>query len=201
MQGFDYQRFYDRLSPLYAAGMRLIPVWSAYVREVLPWLPTEGDVLEIGHGPGLLLEELARRDSLAAGLDLSWRMIHRAQRRLRRVGLPACLSQGDAVALPYLSGTFQGVVMTFALGAIPDGLTAMREVARVLCPGGVVALVEAGIPSDRPIMAVLLAKLWGLFGDLMRDEAAVMRQAGLEVVARRDFGAFRSIRLVVGRKP
>ena len=201
MQGFDHERFYDRLSPFYAAGMRLIPVWSAYVREVLPWLPTQGDILEIGHGSGVLLGELARREALVAGLDLSWGMVRQAQRRLRRLGLPASLSQGDAVSLPYLSGSFRGVVMTFAFGAIPDGLAAMREVARVLCSGGVVALVEAGIPSDRPIMAVLLAKLWGLLGDFMRDEATLMEEAGLKVIARHEFGAFRSIRLVVGRKP
>ena len=44
-------------------------------------------------------------------------------------------------------------------------------------------------------------RLWELGGDFMRDEAALMSQVGLEIVVRREFGAFDSVRLVVGRKP
>jgi hypothetical protein len=42
--------------------------------------------------------------------------------------------------------------------------------------------------------------LWELGGDFMREEAALMSQAGLDVITRREFGAFDSIRLVVSRK-
>jgi ubiquinone/menaquinone biosynthesis C-methylase UbiE len=199
--GFNYQRFYDRIAPLYATAMRLLPVWRHYTEQVLPWLPPGGAVLEIGPGPGLLLAQLTRRYSLAVGLDLSLGMLQEAQRRLRRAGRPVHLIQGEATHLPFAAHSFDAIATTFTFSAIPDGLTAMHEMARLLRPAGVLALVDAGIPSDGNPIGTGLARLWTVFGDFMRDEAALMRQAGLEIVERRDFGAFNGIRLVVGRQP
>jgi ubiquinone/menaquinone biosynthesis C-methylase UbiE len=200
-KSFNYQLFYDRLAPTYATAMRLIPVWLRYVRQVLPWLPSTGAILEIGPGPGLLLAQLAGRYPLAVGLDLSPGMIWEAQCRLRCANLPVHLVQGNATHLPFATDSFDGVATTFTLSAIPNGLAAMSEIARVLRPAGVVTLVDAGIPNDGNPIGVGLARLWKLFGDFMRDEAALMREAGLEIIERREFGAFNSIRLVVGRKP
>jgi ubiquinone/menaquinone biosynthesis C-methylase UbiE len=148
----------------------------------------------------LLLAQLAERCPLAIGLDLSPAMLRQTQCRLRRAGLPTCLVRGDATRLPFATSSFGGIAITFTFSAIPDGLAAMGEMARVLRPDGVVALVDAGVPGDRNPIGVGLARLWERFGDFMRDEAALMRQAGLEIVARREFGAFNGIRLVVGRK-
>lgn len=198
---FDYQRFYDRLAPLYAPAMRLLPMWRAYIRELLPWLPRTGAILEIGPGPGWLLAQLAARYPMAVGLDLSPAMLQEARRHLRRHHLPPVLVRGEATHLPFATDTFDGIATSFAFSAIPDGHAAMREMARVLRPGGVVSLVDTGLPSDRNPMGVALARTWELVGDFMRDEAALMEQAGLEVIERREFGAFNSIRLVVGRKP
>ncbi|OGO06128.1 MAG: hypothetical protein A2Y73_05810, partial [Chloroflexi bacterium RBG_13_56_8] len=201
MPTFPYRRFYDAIAWLYGPAMRAIPIWSAYTRRALSYLPTEGNILEIGHGPGLLLEELANRYALVAGLDLSSGMIQQAKRRLQRANLPVCLAQGDAVAIPYRTDCFDAVVTTFAFSAVPDANSTMREMARVLRPGGVLALVDAGFPSNGNVMGTLLARTWALFGDFMRDEAELMRHAGLRVIERQEFGAFDGMRLVVGKKP
>ena len=198
---FPYQRFYDRLAPLYATAMHLLPMWRRYTEQVLPWLPPGGAVLEIGPGPGVLLAQLAGRYSLAVGLDLSPGMLQEAQRRLHRAGLPVRLIQGEARRLPFAAHSFDGIVTTFTFSAIADGLAALCEMARLLRPAGVLALVDAGIPGDGNPIGTGLARLWTIFGDFMRDEAVLMHQAGLEVVERREFGAFNGIRLVVGRQP
>ena len=197
---FNYQHFYDRLSPFYATALCLLPMWRRYTEEVLPWLPPIGDVLEIGPGPGLLLEELAARHRFAAGLDLSPGMLRQVQRRLRRAHRHTRLVRGDATHLPFKSHSFDGIATTFAVSAIPEGLIAMQEIARVLRLNGTLALVDAGYPSDGNRIGTALARLWELGGDFMRDEAELMRQAGLEIVLRREFGAFNGMRLVVGRK-
>jgi ubiquinone/menaquinone biosynthesis C-methylase UbiE len=197
---FNYERFYDWLSYFYATGQRLLPMWRRYTEEALPWLPPTGDILEIGPGPGLLLEKLAGRHPLAVGLDLSPGMLRQANRRLRRAHRPTRLVRGNAIHLPFAPGSFDGIVTTFAFSAIPEGLVAMREMARVLRPGGVLALVDAGYPGDGNRAGSGLARLWELGGDFMRDEADLMGQAGLDVIRRREFGAFDSIRLVVSRK-
>lgn len=198
---FNYQRLYDRMAPFYGSAMRLFPMWRDYVRQVLPWLPRTGTILEIGPGPGWLLARLAKQYPLAAGLDLSSGMIQEAKHHLCREHQPVLLVQGNAVHLPFATESFDGIAITFTFSAIPDGLDAMCEMARVLRPGGVVSLVDAGVPSDGNPIGVALSRTWELFGDYMRNEAALMREAGLEIIERREFGAFSSIRLVVGRKP
>ena len=198
---FNYRRFYDSLAPMYATGQRLLPMWRGYTEEVLPWLPPTGAVLEIGPGPGLLLEKTAGRHPLVVGFDLSPGMLREAQRRLRHAHRRTRLVRGDAVRLPFAPQSLDGIATTFAFSAIPDGQAAMDEMARVLRRDGILALVDAGYPEDGNRVGATLARMWELGGDFMRDEAALMRQAGLEIVLRREFGAFNHIRLVVGRKP
>ncbi|HML21330.1 MAG TPA: methyltransferase domain-containing protein [Aggregatilinea sp.] len=196
-----YQKLYDRLAPFYAPAMRLFPMWRRYTEAVLPWLPASGIVLEVGPGPGVLLTEIAARVPLAVGLDLSPAMLRRAAGRLRRANRRPCLARGNVLRLPFAAETVDGVVLTFVFSAVPDGQAAMKEMARILRPGGVLALVDACEPADRNRAALFLARMWTRFGDVMRDEAALMQAAGLEVVECREFGAFHSIRLTVGRKP
>lgn len=201
MKLFADPRFYDRIAPAYAIAQRSIPLWRGYIRQVLPWLAKGHRVLEIGAGPGMLLGMLARRRHQVVGLDVSWAMLRQARRRLRRFRLPVCLVRGDAVHLPYLDHTFDRVVMTFTLSAIPDAQQTLCEIARVLCPGGILALVDAGFPPSGSRLGTALARLWIALGDSMWDEATLMRRAGLEVIAGRELGVFGSVHLVVGRKP
>jgi ubiquinone/menaquinone biosynthesis C-methylase UbiE len=200
-QPFSYERFYDLLAPVYAIGLRLLPMWRRYTEAVLPWLPPTGGILEIGPGPGVLLKKLAGRHPLAVGLDLSPGMLGQAKRRLQRAHRRTRLVRADTINLPFAADSLDGIATTFTLSAVPDGEAAVGEMARVLRPEGVLALVDAGYPSDGNRMGRALARLWELGGDFMRDEAALMAQAGLEIVVRREFGAFYGIRLVVGRKP
>ncbi len=193
-------RLYDLMAPIYGPAWRAIPPWRRYSMAALPWLPDEGAVLEIGPGPGLVHEILAQRAALTVGLDISAGMLRRTRERLQARGLPARLVRGAAQALPFADASFDAIVMTFVFSAIPDGERAMRAFARILRPGGVLILVDACIPNDDNIPARVLARMWTLFGDQMRDEATLMRATGLTVIAKREFGAFHSIRITVGRK-
>jgi ubiquinone/menaquinone biosynthesis C-methylase UbiE len=197
----DYRRLYDRLAPFYAPAIRLLPMWRRYTEAVLPWLPTEAAVLEIGPGPGVLLQQITGRSRAAVGVDLSPGMLVRARERLRRAGYVARLVQGDIARLPFAAHTFDGIALTFMFSAVPDGAAAMGEMARVLRPGGVIALVDACEPADGNRVALWLARQWERFGDFMRDESALMRAAGFDIIERREFGAFHSIRVTVGRLP
>jgi len=196
----NYQRLYDRMAPFYASMMRLFPMWLRYAEQVLPWLEHRSTVLEIGPGPGVLHEQIARDHSFTVGSDLSLGMLRRTQHRLLRQALPSRLVQANALQLPFADDTFEGLVLTFVFSAIPDGTAALREMRRVLCPAGVLALVDACVPENGGVMARGLGRMWELFGDYLRDEAALMRAVGLKVVERREFGAFHSIRLTVARK-
>ena len=193
-------RLYDLMAPIYGPAWRAIRPWWRYSVAALPWLPEAGAVLEIGPGPGLLHEQLAGRSDLLVGLDISAEMLRRTQARLAARHLPARLVRGDAQVLPFAAASFDAIVMTFVFSAIPDGYRAMREFVRALRPGGVLVIVDACIPADDNLPARALARMWALFGDQMRDEAALMRAAGLEIIEKREFGVFHSIRITVGRK-
>ena len=196
----NYQRLYDHMAPFYASAMRLLPMWTRYTQQALPCLPQAGAILEIGPGPGVLLAQIvqARRQVVAA--DLSLQMLRRAQHRLRQSNLPAHFTQANVMHLPFIAGTFDGIVLTFVFSAIPNGAAAMCEMQRVLRPNGVLVLIDACLPGDNNRIARGLGRLWTLFGDSLRDEAALMQAGGLDAIERHEFGAFHSIRLTAGRK-
>lgn len=197
---FNYRRFYDSIASVYGLGIRLLPIWQSYILQAIPWLPDHGAILEIGPGPGWLLQKLTQQYPMVVGLDLSLAMLKQCKQRLSRTGETARLVRGNAINLPFVANSFDGIISTFAFSAIPDGGRAMNEMTRVLRPNGFVSLVDACVPEDGNPAGRALARIWELFGDYMRDEADLMRRAGLQVVERREFGAFGSIRLVVGHK-
>lgn len=98
----------------------------------------DGTIVEIGCGPGQVARYLAERGANVEGLDLSPEMI--AEASAAHPGLS--FRVGDMFALPYADGSVRGVVGFYAIVHAPTAelLGAFREFARVLAPGGVIAL-------------------------------------------------------------
>lgn len=94
-------------------------------------------VLEVGCGAAAGARWLAQAGATAVGLDLSEQMLRHARDGNIRTGIHPPLVQADARALPFAAGSFD--LACTAFGAVPfvaDSATLMREVARVLRPGG-----------------------------------------------------------------
>lgn len=199
-------RFFNRvvyatMAPLYdALDWMTLGAWWRLVRRALDYVPPGGQVLEIGFGPGKLHARLVQQAELCAGLDLAEGMCRFTQRRLRREGLPVRLVRGNVLALPFLCGAFDVVVSTFAFSGFPDGLDALREMARVVRSGGRVVILDMALPSDGNRVGTFWARLWERMGDFLYDQPALMCQAGLEVDAFEEFGPGRHLRAVVGVK-
>jgi ubiquinone/menaquinone biosynthesis C-methylase UbiE len=109
------------------------------LREILE--PGTGErVLEIGPGTGYYTLDLAEwvgADGAIEIFDLQQEMLDHTVRRARERGLwNVNPTQGDAQELPYEDDSFDAVVLVTVLGEIPDQDTALREIARVLRPGG-----------------------------------------------------------------
>jgi len=97
----------------------------------------ERRVLEVGCGAAQCARWLAGRGARVAGLELSARQLGHAGRLARRTGVAVPLLQADATLLPFADGSFD--LACSAYGAVPfvaDSAAVMREVARVLRPGG-----------------------------------------------------------------
>jgi ubiquinone/menaquinone biosynthesis C-methylase UbiE len=109
------------------------------MRDILE--PTAGErILEIGPGTGYYTLELAEwvgHEGAVEIFDLQQEMLDHTIRRARERGLwNVNPTQGDAQKLPYDDDSFDAAILVATLGEIPDQDAALREVARVLKPGG-----------------------------------------------------------------
>jgi 2-polyprenyl-6-hydroxyphenyl methylase / 3-demethylubiquinone-9 3-methyltransferase len=97
------------------------------------------EVLEVGCGGGLICEELARRGALTVGIDPSKGALQAARDHTRSsgVGQISYFEQGYAESLPYADGSFSVIVCLDVLEHVQDLHATIREIARVLAPGGV----------------------------------------------------------------
>jgi ubiquinone/menaquinone biosynthesis C-methylase UbiE len=96
-------------------------------------------VLDLGCGPGDGCSALNARGAVAIGLDYSDGMLRSAQRDPRNAGR---LTRGDAGRLPFPDGAFDKLVCTNSFHHYPDHARALREMRRVLKPGGLMVLVD-----------------------------------------------------------
>ncbi len=147
-------RFYSRLAPVYD----WLAASEAHLMDAgLQMLdPDQGEsLLEIGSGTGRALLQAAGEESpdLIAGLDLSWGMCQRAQRKLEhnQAQEQVDMIQGSALDLPFAEESFQSVFCSFTLELFdtPDLPVVLAEIRRVLTPGGRLGLVA--LSRDRPL--------------------------------------------------
>lgn len=115
------------------------------LREILA--PARGErLLEVGPGTGYYALDVA--DWIAPGgqldvFDLQQEMLDHTLRRAAERGIANVVpTQGDARELPYADETFDGAYLVTVLGEIPDQEAALRELARVVRPGGRVVVGE-----------------------------------------------------------
>ena len=211
-------REYDRMGAVLSFGQD--PRWR---RELVGHVRAgPGDVvLDVATGTGLVARELVRRHGCrVVGLDQSERMLVAARARLAGDGRVASrieLVRGEAERLPFADGEFAALTFTYLLRYVDDPAGTLRELARVVRPGGTIAALEFGLP-DRPLRAPwivytraglpllgrLVSREWYEVGRFLgpsiagfyREHAlprllALWREAGIEAVAMRrmSFGA------------
>jgi protein-L-isoaspartate O-methyltransferase len=114
-------------------------ITRARLREILEPKPGER-ILEVGPGTGYYTLEVAewvKPDGQVDMLDLQQEMLEHTMQRAGQRGLANVTpTQSDAIAMPYEDATFDAAFLVTVLGEIPDQDAAIRELARVLKPGG-----------------------------------------------------------------
>ncbi|HVW33028.1 MAG TPA: ubiquinone/menaquinone biosynthesis methyltransferase [Acidimicrobiia bacterium] len=142
---------FDAIAPGYDVTNRVISLgldagWRRRTVRSLG-LPAGAVVLDLACGTGDLSEELARQGFVPVGADRRAGM--RAAARARAAGGPAFpLVKGDGLRLPFRTGALDGVVCGFALRNFEALAPVMAECARVLRPGGRMALLEVDAPRQ-----------------------------------------------------
>lgn len=121
-------------------------------------------VLDVGTGDGTYAIEAAARGAIVTALDLQLDMLDAARARASSRGLEVSLRQGRAEELPFDDASFDVVLAVTVLCFVPDADIAVREMARVLAPGGRVVLGELGRLSvwaaERRVRGWFGARTW-----------------------------------------
>src|SRR3954447_13879564 len=142
-------RRYDLAGALFSFGQD--PRWRrAMVREIHA---RPGDrVLDVATGTGMVAQALVRRyGCTVVGLDQSPEMLSGAQAKLDRDSQLAArieLVRGEAESLPFGDAEFDHLTFTYLLRYVADPGATLRELARVLKPGGRIASLEFGVPRS-----------------------------------------------------
>ncbi len=97
------------------------------------------EILEVGCGGGLICEELARRGLVVTGIDPAQTALEEARRYVQKsyLGNNAYFEMGVAENLPYADGSFSVIVCLDTLEHVKELAVSIKEIARVLAPGGV----------------------------------------------------------------
>ena len=143
----DKMGFYqDQIVPLLINWSMRQKNLAAYRARIIP--AAEGRVLEIGIGSGLNLPFYSRNVARVIGLEPSPRLLAMA-RQVERTGNGSVeFIEGLAEAIPLQDASVDTVVTTWTLCSIPDALRALRDMRRVLRPGGHLLFVEHGRAPD-----------------------------------------------------
>ena len=144
-------RHYDRAGAALSFGQD--PRWRAAMVAAVAAGPGER-VLDVATGTGLVAGALVRRYGVeVVGLDQSPQML--AAARARVANSPALtghvtLVEGQAERLPFADGEFDHLTFTYLLRYVEDPAATLRELARVVAPGGRIASLEFGEPARQP---------------------------------------------------
>jgi ubiquinone/menaquinone biosynthesis C-methylase UbiE len=137
---------------------------GVYHRCMLPWLldlgmrqsqlarlreqlvvAARGRVLEIGIGSGLNIPFYPRTIEVLIGVEPSPEMLAKARKQAAWVHFPVRLMEGEAENLPLEDRSIDSVVTTWTLCSVRDPMAALRQIRRVLRPGGRLIFIEHGL--------------------------------------------------------
>jgi demethylmenaquinone methyltransferase / 2-methoxy-6-polyprenyl-1,4-benzoquinol methylase len=137
---------YDRFASLLSFGQD--PRWRRFLVSRVP-----GDalrVLDVACGTAAVSIELARRapGRTVTGIDQSSDMLAAGHARIASAGLAdrIDLREGQAESLPFADAEFDALTFTYLLRYVDDPHATMAELARVVRPGGVIAMLEFAVP-------------------------------------------------------
>ncbi len=147
------KKTWDLYAPIYERAMRADQRIYTFMYERIPAIIRDRDVLEIATGPGLLAKYVAPAARTMLATDYSDGMIAQA----KKGDCPANLrfEVADATKLPYTDDSFDAVLIANALHIIPEPEKALREIDRVLRPGGILIA-----PNFVEHKGTLLSLLW-----------------------------------------
>jgi demethylmenaquinone methyltransferase/2-methoxy-6-polyprenyl-1,4-benzoquinol methylase len=155
---------YDRYAALLSLGQD--PRWRRFLVSRVAAGPDDV-VLDVATGTGAVARELIRQKRCTVvGVDQSPEMLAEARRRL---GSEVRLVEANAERLPFTDGEFDALTFTYLLRYVADPAATLRELARVVRPGGTIASLEFALPHGvwRPLWELYVRAVLPFSGRLI----------------------------------
>jgi phosphatidylethanolamine/phosphatidyl-N-methylethanolamine N-methyltransferase len=197
------QARYDRIAPIYDL-MEVLPEqqFRSWREKLWAQVP-EGQVLEVGVGTGKNLPYHPPGVQVV-GIDISQRMLQRAQQRAEELGKPLELHQMDAQQIDFPADSFDAAVATFVFCSVPDALQGLRELGRVVKPEGRIFLLEHVRINEPEVIGRVMDLLDPVVTRVMgphinRRTEQNVRRAGLKVERVEALAPLDLVKLIVAR--
>lgn len=193
---------YQRISPIYDKIEWLMERRFRPWREKLWQLVSGPKVLEVGVGTGKNMEFWPLNCKITA-VDLTPGMLEFAHQRIKSLNREADLRLGDVQHLEFSPGTFDTVAATCVFCSVPDPIQGLREIGRIVRPGGQILLLEH-IRIDRPVIGTLMDILAPLIvrlngANINRRTLENVRAAGLQIERVEDLDNMGMFKLICAR--
>ena len=157
------EKMFDSIAPEYDAlnhilSLNIDKIWRR--RAVRKLLPKDADfhILDVACGTGDFSIAVARRSKNAriTGIDLSDGMLAGGREKVARLGLDGRIEllKGDCEALEFADDSFDGVCVGFGVRNFEHLEQGLREILRVLKPGGRLVILELSVPQNRLLLAL-----------------------------------------------
>jgi len=145
---------YDLANDIQSLGLHRL--WKRrVVRLALDGAPANTRVLDLCCGTGDMTFEARRQGAaLAVGVDFAQAMLDVAQQRRDAADAGVTFVHGDALRLPFADRSFDAVTIGYGLRNVADIEQCLREMLRVLRPGGRLVILDFGKPSNRLVRAL-----------------------------------------------
>lgn len=148
-------RRYDALAEVLSFGQNRR--WRKAMVDVIATMrPAPTSILDVATGTcGVALMLSKRTGAHVTGLDITEPMLRRGEQAVRRAGASDRISLvlAGAERLPFPDATFDALTFTYLMRYVADPEATIRELARVVRPGGTIACLEFAVPSNRLLRA------------------------------------------------
>jgi ArsR family transcriptional regulator len=171
--------FFDSVGPEWDALRKVFNDDALRARAIAHLAPPSWTVCDVGTGTGILAKDLARLGLRVIAVDHSPRMLEAARSSLEAEGYAVELRLGEAHALPLADGEVNAALAHMVLHYVPQPAEALREMARIVKPGGVVVVVDF-VRHEAEWMREELGVLW--LGFQTDEIVRWLGDAGLESV-------------------
>lgn len=175
-------RWYDRTT------RKVMPEYLQLAARIAGLARPAGEVLEVAPGPGFLSIEMARRGLRVKAVEISKTFVEIAARNAASEGVTVEWMQGDAATLPVAETSVDFVVCRAAFKNFTQPVKAMREMRRVLRPGGTALLIdmrrEASLKDVRPYVDRMGAGWWSRQSMMLIFKMLIRRAYPLQEISR-----------------